>query len=622
RITGYSKDELLKMSISDLILEKSYKESLTHFKDLTKTGIAKTDMAFKDKSGNIRWWAIQAVKLSEKRFLGFAKDITERKEIEESLRLSRIELEMQNEELAVANLKGQQNQEKYSKLYDYAPSGYLSLSKDGDITELNFVTAEMLCKERPRLINNRFALFISEVTRPEFNLFLDKVFTSKIKQTCEVIIITKGNLPIYVNINGIIIQNNEFCLLTLVDITERKLAELALKISERKYRSMLNSSPDGILLINMKGIITEVSDIGLELIGTNSSLDLLGKHFFRFIPHKSKPILKEITDKTVNEGISQNIEMEINRKDGSLFLSEISSTLIQDSTSSPVSFMLTIRDISFRKQREKKLIHADRMASLGEMASGMAHEINQPLNTMSLIMDNMLFEAARNNDVRKDYLKKKSDKIFENITRIRNIIDHVRTFSQNHNDSILTSFDINLSINNATSMISEQFKHFAIKLDLQLEDNLPLIIGNTLQFEQVVVNMLLNAKDAVLEKKDSQSVPFDMLVGIKSFLDMHNLVIEISDNGTGISDEDIEHIMLPFYTTKDTGKGTGLGLSISYQILKEMNGTIEIRTEPPNGTTFKIIIIRTTPEELPRSSKYSSLNLGRAVPGNQDSEVK
>ena len=204
----------------------------------------------------------------------------------------------------------------------------------------------------------------------------------------------------------------------------------------------------------------------------------------------------------------QNIEVKIRKKDGSLFLGEISSTLIQDAAGIPLSFMIIIRDVSERKKLEAKQIHADRMASLGEMASGIAHEINQPLNIISIVMDKILFESAKTKTIDIGLLKNKSDKIFENITRIRNIIDHIRAFSRNHDDYVSTAFDINSSIKNATSLIAEQFKHFGIKLSIQLEKQLPQIFGNTYKFEQVMLNLLVNAKDALLEKKSKDKDKF------------------------------------------------------------------------------------------------------------------
>ena len=135
------------------------------------------------------------------------------------LQVHQIELEMQNEELAIAKEKAELSEEKYTELYDFAPSGYLSLTKDGIISELNFATARMLGKERSLLKNSTFSLYINLETRPAFNKYFDEIFKSKVKVTCEDVIATEGNLPIYVNLDGIVSKNDELCLLSLVDIS-------------------------------------------------------------------------------------------------------------------------------------------------------------------------------------------------------------------------------------------------------------------------------------------------------------------------------------------------------------------------------------------------------------------
>ncbi len=144
------------------------------------------------------------------------------------LEVHQIELEMQNMELLAAKEKAIIAEEKYTELYDFAPSGYLSLTKEGRITELNFAAAKMLGKERSQIIKSKFELFLSDNTRSVFSLFLDMVFTSKTKQTCEVTIATKSKLPLYVNIEGIVSQNDELCIMTMVDITKIRLAEIEL----------------------------------------------------------------------------------------------------------------------------------------------------------------------------------------------------------------------------------------------------------------------------------------------------------------------------------------------------------------------------------------------------------
>jgi len=375
---------------------------------------------------------------------------------------------------------------------------------------------------------------------------------------------------------------------TVQDITEFKLAEQAIKLSEEKYKTMLNASPDGILIIDMKGVITEVSGIGLELFGAESREDLLKKRILRFIPLSEKSTIRNIVEKTINEGLAQDIEIKIRKKNRTIFAGEASITLIQGSDGEPLSFMVIVRDISFRKKLETKQIHADRMANLGEMASGIAHEINQPLNIISMVMDKILFEIEKADSIDMPFLLQKSERIFENITRMRNIIDHIRAFSRTHEDYVLSAFDVNTSIQSATSMMIEQLKHLGIELFLHLDHRIPSVIGDTYKFEQVIINLLTNAKDAILEKKSKAGSYPGMKIGISSFLESQNLVVEVSDDGIGIGQEDIHNIMLPFYTTKEEGKGTGLGLSICYQIIKEMNGTIDILND--KETIVRIVL--------------------------------
>jgi PAS domain S-box-containing protein len=386
------------------------------------------------------------------------------------------------------------------------------------------------------------------------------------------------------------IQDKKYRFTVAQDVTELKEIEHTLKISEEKYRTMLNASPDGILLIDLKGIITEVSEIGFELFDADNRDDLVGKNFYQFIPPDETNTIKDIFEKTVSEGLVQNAELKIRKKSQSTFQSEISSTLIQAPDGEPLSYMITIRDISQRKKIETKQIHADRMANLGEMASGIAHEINQPLNIISMVMDKILFETDKTETIDIEFLKTKSDKIFDNITRIRNIIDHVRAFSRSDSNYLLTAFDINSSIENAVSMITEQYKHLDINLKTQLNRQLPQIVGNTFKFEQVIVNLLTNAKDAVLERRRKQEDYCELKVEIKTYQEKQSLIVEITDNGTGVDKDDIHNIMLPFYTTKEEGKGTGLGLSICYQIIKEMNGTIDISSDGQCGTKIKLVL--------------------------------
>jgi len=154
------------------------------------------------------------------------------------LEVHQIELEIQNEELAVAKEQADIVAQKYTELYNYAPSGYFTLSKEGEIIELNLCGANMLCKEIQRLKSSRFGFFVSDETKTIFNSFLKKVFNSKVEESCEITLSTYDNLPMYVYLNGIITKNGEQCFVSVMNITDRKLAaELIIANKELTFQN-------------------------------------------------------------------------------------------------------------------------------------------------------------------------------------------------------------------------------------------------------------------------------------------------------------------------------------------------------------------------------------------------
>ncbi len=375
----------------------------------------------------------------------------------------------------------------------------------------------------------------------------------------------------------------------IMDITEKRKAEEALRVSEKMYRTLLSASPQGIVILDMKRIITNISDITVEIFGAGSINDFIGKDFFSMIPVKTIEILKTVLSKTISDGLVQNEEVILEKKNKIPFVSDMSATLIQEDDGTPNAYMIIVRDISQKKIIEQQLFRSERLASLGEMAAAMAHEINQPLLSIQFGIENLVNKFRDINIADKKYLEKKSGKIFEDIVRISHLIDHVRAFSRDE-EYINASFSVNESISNAISMISQQFKHHGIKLTVNLSKECATINGNTYRFEQVILNLLSNAKDAIEEKAATNKAGFDKHVIIRSYLSNNSIYVEVKDNGCGIDENEIDRILLPFYTTKETGKGTGLGLTISFNIIKELNGNIEIESKNRLGSTFRIIL--------------------------------
>ncbi|MEI6175232.1 MAG: PAS domain-containing protein, partial [Bacteroidota bacterium] len=190
-----------------------------------------------ERKDNIAILRQKAEELLKRRSSGKALQLSEIEMLKliHELDVHQIELEMQNEELLHAKEQlAKTATDKYAELYDFAPSGYFTLSKEGKITELNLSGATMLGKESSTLKNSRFGFFISDGTKPVFNLFLEKLFSSKAKETCEVILQGDGNLPIDVHLAAVAIEKTDQCLITVVDISGLKRAEQELILANKE----------------------------------------------------------------------------------------------------------------------------------------------------------------------------------------------------------------------------------------------------------------------------------------------------------------------------------------------------------------------------------------------------
>ncbi len=488
--------------------------------------------------------------------------------------------------LSKSNAELADSQVKFRSFIEHAPDGVFILNNQGRYLEMNQAVSSITGYLKEELLEMTFHDLITEASKEKWYTLLQK-FMNIGTANAELSFRHKNGKIRWCTVDGVKLSDDQYLCFSK-DITQHKAAADALMKSEEKYRTLLNASPEGIIIVDLKGIITDVSEIGIELYGSDSQKELVGKHILRFMPPGLKNKFREIYSKTLEEGLVQSIEIKLLNKNKIPFISEISTTLIQGKDGESIAFMIVIHDITHRKKLERQMIHNDRMTTLGEMATGIAHEINQPLNTLSILFDNMLLAASKEDSLPKSYLEKKTEKIYDNIFRIKNIIDHVRVFSRSQDDAIYSSFEVNESIKNAASMISEQFRHKMIELDIDLSDSLPPAFGNTYQFEQVILNLLINSKDAIEELETFLENPLEKKVAIRTYQLGKLIIVEVKDNGIGIKPEELEKIMLPFYTTKEAGKGTGLGLSITFGIIKEMKGEIAFQSEPMKGTKVTI----------------------------------
>jgi len=226
-----------------------------------------------------------------------------------------------------------------------------------------------------------------------------------------------------------------------------------------------------------------------------------------------------------------------------------------------------VTDITEQKQTNAQLIQAAKLATLGEMSTGMAHELNQPLNVISLAASNLRFSLNKAGSNVATNSIAKIERIEDAVRRAASIIDHMRAYGRLSGEG-LAPVELGEVVAGACNLMTEQLKVVNVRLRNDFPANGGTIMGNSIQLEQVLINLINNAKDAITANSEAGEIVID--ADIKD----SRVLLRVSDNGGGIPDDVLPHIFEPFFTTKPVGKGTGLGGSISYGIIRDMQGDI------------------------------------------------
>jgi C4-dicarboxylate-specific signal transduction histidine kinase len=219
-----------------------------------------------------------------------------------------------------------------------------------------------------------------------------------------------------------------------------------------------------------------------------------------------------------------------------------------------------------RKESAAQIIQASKLATLGEMATSVAHELNQPLSIIRMAAENSRRKMSKEN-VAVEYLTDKLQRIEEQTARAAAIIDHMRMFGREATEEPALIDPRNV-VTNALDLMGEQLRLAGIEVVTEFPEDSPCVLGHIIQMEQVIINLLTNARDAMSERGGA------MKITLRVFVDQQHLHITSEDTGGGIAQNALSRIFEPFYTTKEMGKGTGLGLSVGYGIIRDMKGTI------------------------------------------------
>ncbi|MFC2008210.1 PAS domain S-box protein [Chloroflexota bacterium] len=367
---------------------------------------------------------------------------------------------------------------------------------------------------------------------------------------------------------------------SLMDITVRKRAEEALRESEEGYRALLNlgaEAGEAVIMLQDteqgEGVQTFVNDEWLRVTGYLRE-ELLAMSFFDIVHPKHRDAsIERHHRKMQGEAIPGLFEISIIRKDGTEVPVELTSACT--TYKGKRANITYIRDISERRKMEEQLIITDRLASVGELASGIAHELNNPLTSV-IGFSQLLLERDVADDVKKD-----AEVICSEAQRAAEVVKNLLTFARKHT-LVKQPINMNSIIERVLELRAYEQRVNNIQVNTQFAPDLPETLADYFKLQQVFLNIIINAEHFMIESHNRGTL--DIITG------MVNDIIKVLfiDDGPGIPEENLWHLFDPFFTTKEVGSGTGLGLSICHGIVTEHGGRIYAESELGKGATFVV----------------------------------
>lgn len=365
-----------------------------------------------------------------------------------------------------------------------------------------------------------------------------------------------------------------------------KLYRRRLRESEEKYRSLFDSNPDPVFVVDLnKKRILDANPRAEEVYGYTKP-ELLGRPIEDLEPSDGMSGVSRFLNMPQAGECILFTKVRHLKKGGVPFFVNLHACRTHYRGKEAVIFSTT--DITDMVEKDAQLIQASKMKTLGEMSAGIAHELNQPLNAIKMGSDFLNLMVDQKRDIPKEHLGRVVGEISVQVDRAAAIINHLREFGRK-SDLKKEKVDINIPIRGVFTIIGQQLALQNIDVTLDLCDSLPQIHAHSNRLEQVFFNLVTNARDAVNMRRATAgdgSSPRE--ISIRSWLEGDRVAVTVSDTGCGISPQDLQKIFEPFFTTKTMGHGMGLGLSISYGIVKDYGGDIEVGSEPGEGTTFKL----------------------------------
>ncbi len=456
---------------------------------------------------------------------------------------------------------------KYGRVFDLLPEMIFIVDSDQKIVDHNVVAATETGYAPVDLLHSSFEIILQPEQRRTLLSILKTDYGEQSLET-KFVRADKTIMDVQVDLRRLYTAERFYSVLIAKDITEQKKKEL----DYLRYSNVMQHTVNPIQITDASGKMIYVNPAferasgfsNEELIGRNPRILNSGRYSREFW----KSVWDHITTRKVWVG-----EIENRRKDGSPFHTELVISPIVDGNGHIVGFLGAHRDITEQKILEQQLVRSQKMESIGTLAAGIAHEVGNPLTSISSLVQ--VIQRTTADEFAKDKLELIKDQINRIARIIRDLVDFSRPSSY-----VIKPTDVNKVIREALNIVQYGKKVKDIAFTLELADDLQSLPVVPDQLAQVFINILMNAVDSLDGKPGS--------IWIQSRVDGEMVEVLVKDTGKGIAPDDREKIFEPFFTTKAVGKGTGLGLWVSYGIVQSFGGDIEVDSDLGRGSTFTI----------------------------------
>ncbi len=524
------------------------------------------------------------------------ENLSHQKQLEEKV-------EQRTQTLKVTYQQLAESEKRYRSIYENLQDIYYETSPQGAILEISPSGDKNFNYQRTELIGKNILSYYADVE--DRQRFLQKIQENGRVNDYEVRLIDKNGEIVSFSLNATLHQDAvgqpSHISGILRNITQRKQAEDELRSSKQTLEALFNAAPLAIMAVDTDLQVTLWNPAAEEIFGWTRE-EIVGHPYPLALPGKEWEATANLKGALAGDQFS-GLELARCRKNGRHVQISASTAPLRDKANLICGVIIIIEDISEKQRLRSEADRNSRLASLGELAAGVAHEINNPnglvLLNLPTLRDFVLDAIALQQEVSIEQptltlggfkaeraaaaFPRLMTELEDSTRRIKQIVEDLKDFSRQEDRSQDEYFDLNRSAEKAQRLTANHLKKTTARFNSQLAEQLPRIKGSPQRIEQVIVNLLVNACEALTSREQSIS----LCTGYHQ--DQQEVFLQVSDSGRGIEAEQLPHVTDPFFTTRRKEGGTGLGLSVSARIIKEHNGRLHFSSKPGEGTVVSIV---------------------------------